>query len=308
MANGNPPPYGIIAQALRAGEVVPFLGAGASAVYRPEDDRDGWNHTKLYLPFGAELALRKLAPDANFPQPDLASNLGLVASYYEHVEGDRPSLNLALRQTFCRDYQPGTIHRLLAQIDQPLLVVTTNYDDLIEQAFRNRPFHLVVDRGDKSRVWVGAADAFEAVKITDLRKALVPEDRPIIYKLHGSIDKKDGAGDRFVITEEDYVDILGRAQTFVPPYLATRMAGSRFLFLGYSLLDWNVRVMLRKLRQPLRAQDDRQLRCWPINKSPGNAERRIWDAHRVNIYDLDIRVFVDELAGNLGITADEPGS
>lgn len=173
MANGDTPPYGIIAQALRVGEVVPFLGAGASAVYRlPEDDR--WDATKAFLPFGAELAQRKLAVDANFPDPNLASNLALVASYYEHVEGDRPSLNFALRETFCREFQPGTIHRLLARIDQPLLIVTTNYDDLIEQAFGNRPFHLVVDRGDKSRVWVAAAGGCAPVKTTDCARRFCP--------------------------------------------------------------------------------------------------------------------------------------
>ena len=60
---------------------------------------------------------------------------------------------MALRETFCREFRPGTIHRLLARIEQPLLIVTTNYDDLIERAFDKRPFHLVVDRGDRSRVW-----------------------------------------------------------------------------------------------------------------------------------------------------------
>lgn len=302
MANGDTPPYGIIAQALRVGEVVPFLGAGASAVYRPDDDQ--WDTNKTYLPFGGELASRKLAVDANFPDANLAADLALVASYYEHVEGDRPSLDLALRETFCRDFEPGTIHSLLARIDQPLLIVTTNYDDLIERAFGNRPYHLVVDRGDKSRVWVAATGGCEPVKTTDLRKALLPEDRPIIYKLHGSVDRDEPTSDSFVITEQDYVDFLGRAQTWVPPYLATRMAKSRFLFLGYSLLDWNVRVMLRKLRQPLRAQDDR-LRSWAINKDPGAAERKIWEAHKVNIYDLDIRVFVDELARAVGIAIDD---
>src|SRR5262245_7341663 len=151
MANGDTPPYGIIAQALRVGEVVPFLGAGASAVYRPEDDQDGWDAGKSYLPFGSELA-RLLATDAQFPDLVSASNLALVASYVEHVAGDRGILNGTLRRAFDRDRTPGEIHRLLAQIDRPLLIVTTNYDDLIEQAFGNKPYYLVVDRGDRTRV------------------------------------------------------------------------------------------------------------------------------------------------------------
>ena len=68
--NGPPqddtPPYGIIAQMLSAGQVVPFLGAGASAVYRPAD-AGKWDSGKDFLPFGSELAER-LARDAAYPE------------------------------------------------------------------------------------------------------------------------------------------------------------------------------------------------------------------------------------------------
>ena len=93
------PPYGIIAQMLSAGQVVPFLGAGASAVYRPKG-AGKWDSGMDFLPFASELAHR-LARDAAYPEdPDRVSNLALVASYYEHVGGDRPGLNLALRNAF----------------------------------------------------------------------------------------------------------------------------------------------------------------------------------------------------------------
>ncbi len=305
--NGPPqddtPPYGIIAQMLRAGQVVPFLGAGASAVYRPAD-AGRWDSGKDFLPFGSELAHR-LARDAAYPEePDTVSDLALVASYYEHVGGDRPSLNFALRQAFSGEYRPGAIHALLARVEQPLLIVTTNYDDLLEQAFSERDYHLVVDRGDKSRVWVAGGHGLEPVRTSNLREALLPADRAIIYKLHGTFDREHTANDSFLITEQDYVDFLGRAQTCVPPYLATRMAQARFLFLGYSLADWNVRIMLRKLRQPAKTQDD-QLRSWAIHKNPGQAERKIWEAHKVNIYDLDLKAFGRELAQELGLDPDE---
>lgn len=303
-AQDDTPPYGIIANALLAGNVVPFLGAGASAIYRP-NDKAKWDQGKDFLPFGPELA-RKLARDAAYPEdPDAVSDLALVASYYEHVEGDRPKLNLALRQVFSREYRPGTIHTLLARVDQPLLMVTTNYDDLIERAFMDRAYHLVIDRGDKNRVWVVRDDGLEPVKSSELRKALLPDDRPVIYKLHGTVDKDDAKNDSFLITEQDYVDFLGRAQTCVPTYLANRMSDSSFLFLGYSLTDWNVRVMLRKLRRPGKAQDNR-LRSWAVNRNPAPAERKIWEAHKVNIYDLDLKAFVRGLAQALAIDLDEP--
>lgn len=297
------PPYGIIAQMLNAGQVVPFLGAGASAVYRPHGAAR-WDSGVDYLPFGSELAHR-LARDTEYPEnPETVSDLALVASYFEHVQGDRPSLNFALRQAFSGAYRPGAIHALLARVERPMLIITTNYDDLIEQAFAGRDYHLVVDRGDKNRVWVAGPGGLAPYRTSDLRKALLPEDWPIVYKLHGTLDRGDASNDSFLITEQDYVDFLGRAQTCVPPYLANRMSKARFLFLGYSLADWNVRVMLRKLRHPSAIKGD-QLRSWAIHQNPGPAERKIWEAHRVNIYDLDLKAFALELAEKLQLDPDD---
>lgn len=48
------PPYGYIADGLIAGDVVPFFGAAASAVYRPKNEQ--WDVGKPFMPFGEELA------------------------------------------------------------------------------------------------------------------------------------------------------------------------------------------------------------------------------------------------------------
>ena len=78
---------------------------------------------------------------------------------------------------------------------------------------------------------------------------------PILFKMHGSIDRKNRKNDSYLITEEDYVDYLGRDQgNYIPPYINRLMQGKNFLFLGYSLEDWNVRVILRKLLNPDQAR------------------------------------------------------
>lgn len=51
-------------------------------------------------------------------------------------------------------------------------------------------------------------------------------------------------------------------------------------------------------------QDD-QLSSWAINKNARAAERRIREAHSVNIHDLDIRLFVEEVGHAVGIEIDE---
>lgn len=139
------PPYGIIANQLKQGNVIPFLGAGASLSGRPVDGK--WDGTTApFLPSAKELANR-LAEDCSLPSNDPydCDDLAKVSSYYAEVSADRAALRSALHQTLDRDYHIGAIHRFLADIDVPLLIVTTNYDDLIERAFRakGKPYHLV---------------------------------------------------------------------------------------------------------------------------------------------------------------------
>ena len=74
-----------------------------------------------------------------------------VASYFEHVELDRPGLRDYLRPVFNCDYTLNKLHHTLARVarHKPLLIITTNYDDMIERAFLTAqpeplPYHLVV--------------------------------------------------------------------------------------------------------------------------------------------------------------------
>ena len=86
--------------------------------------------------------------------------------------------------------------------------------------------------------------------------------RPVIFKMHGSIDKSNTGNDSYLITEEDYIDFLGRpGGSYVPPYLSGLMQGKDFLLLGYSLEGWNVRVILRKL---MKAAKSGEVRFWAI--------------------------------------------
>lgn len=299
MAGCDDVPFDIIAGALEAGIVVPFLGAAASAIYRPPGV-SGWEPGRPYYPFGKELA-KDLASRGRFPDDARAGDLALVASYYVYRHGDRRLLNQHLRNSLDIPCRPGLLHRLLAAIPKPLLYVTTNYDDLIEQALSKRDYHLVVDRGEKARVWVARRQGrLREVKAGALREELQPDDIPIVYKLHGCLDRQDPANDSFLITEQDYVDFLGRGATLIPSYLQERMTRMSFLFLGYSLVDWNVRVLLRKLSQPLRRQGE-DIRSWSITVEPGLADSFIWSRHGVEMYDCDLNLFTKELAKRLKV-------
>ena len=62
------PPYGEIADSLKKGEVIPFLGAGVNFGKRPAGAH--WDpQAATFLPSGAELS-RFLAQKSNFPSTD----------------------------------------------------------------------------------------------------------------------------------------------------------------------------------------------------------------------------------------------
>jgi hypothetical protein len=313
------PPYGVLWKELKEGQIVAFLGAGASLSGRPPEA--AWQEQDSpYPPKGSELA-GLLADEACFPSTSDTDrrDLAKVASYFE-ATNDRALLRDRLRQVFVRPHAPGVIHQFLAATKTPLLIVTTNYDNLIEQAFEavGRPYHLVMHVSDQkehaaSVLWwkpgAGEPEAHPPVRLP-----LSLTDTPIIYKMHGGVSRKSERWDNFVITEEDYMDFLSRmtAQGAIPARFMMEFRRKRFLFLGYALGDWNLRVILRSLRSALSnaaldlaggpptvfqvdpgAGETR--RSWSIQLRPSELERWLWEKRQVSIYDLRIEDFVARL-------------
>lgn len=308
------PPYGIIWNHLKKSEVIPFLGAGASLSGRPPNaDWDAKSTT--FLPTGAELA-RRLAAEAEFPGDEAErDDLSRVASYYQESI-DRPGLVGRLREVFDKDYQPGQIHEFLADLASPVLIVTTNYDDLIEKALtrKKKPYHLIVHPADRkdlaaSVLWWKPGEA-EPTPHPPAKLPLSLTDTTIIYKMHGSVDRQQKTWDSFVITEEDYVEFLARmtGQSAIPARFMALFRKCRFLFLGYGLRDWNLRVILKNLKTTLPrpeaevvdAEPDAPLpqeglRSWAIQRRPSELEQMLWQARKVSIYDMEIDAFVAKM-------------
>ena len=198
-----------------------------------------------------------------------------------------------------------------AAIETIPLYVTTNYDDLLERALEPRRPHILVDcldRGLTVRTRDGAHALIDRTG-SDLRNRLTnPETgaptAPILFKMHGSVDRGDRDNDSYLITEEDYVDYLGRDQgRYVPPYIEELMRRKNFLFLGYSLEDWNVPVILRKLLEsmPSGASGGKgeKVRFWAIVRGLSEAEQKVWQSQNLNVYQMDLLTFAERLAQEL---------
>jgi SIR2-like domain len=318
------PPYGAIARAFKNGRVVPFLGAGVN-MGGPQPCVPG-AEAVARLPTGAELS-RSLADLVRFPadsDQDVV-DLAKVASYYVETSGRR-SLREMLHETFNKDYAPCKIHEYLADIKRPLLIVTTNYDDLTERAFeaKGRPYDLVVHPTDRTDMagavlwWKHGSSEPVAEPPNTLPMMERLKTTTVIYKMHGTVvrpwlrgttntapgedDEKPYRDDSYVITEEDYIDFLHRMtlQAAVPTQFMAHFSTRQFLFLGYGLRDWNLRVVLKnlnavlKIQEAVRSEEDDEP-SWAIQYRPSLLEKRLWERRRVDIYNLDVNEFVDQL-------------
>lgn len=306
------PPYGEISDLLNKGGVVPFLGAGVNFGHRLPPDAP-WKHgASAFLPSGSELS-RFLAGKSGFPSQDEHDlvDLAKVTSYFVETSARR-RLRERLREVFDRDFEPCDIHTCLAELRAPLLIVTTNYDDLAERAFRkaNRPFDLVVHPTDRKDVEASVLwwqhDAEDPVAVAPNQLFIDLKTTSVIYKMHGTVDRLRRKWDSYVITEEDYVDFLSRmtGQAAVPALFMRHFRTRPFLFLGYGLRDWNLRVVLKNLRsvlppvvagQAVDEDEDDDLRSWAIQHGPSELEIELWSARRVKVYDVEINEFVRRL-------------
>jgi hypothetical protein len=289
------PPYSLIKDRLYEGQVIPFLGSGASLGKRHPGKLPWVEGQGEHLPIARELA-GYLASKAQFPEGETL-DLAKVAQYFGVVGGRNPLLD-DLHSIFDHDYPITSLHSFLAEIPKPLLIVTTNYDDLIERAFEGRRYDVVVQTterefGDQLLWWPHGETQPRRVNPNKLDIDL--KEVTVVYKIHGAVDRRDRARDQYVITEDDYIKFLSRMtrNKAIPAIFAEPFQTRHFLFLGYSLGDWNLRVVLNGMERDLRQRG--YITSWAIQLNPSLLEQRLWQQREVDMYNMMLEDFVTKL-------------
>jgi hypothetical protein len=298
--------FRLVASRMLDGYVIPFLGAGANLVQRPETAR--FRPGGEFLPDGNELA-GFLAGKSFYPETS-EQDLLHVSQYVDAMLGEKV-LYQHLRKLFNADYPPNSLHRLLATLPPLLacskrypLIITTNYDDALERAFTDngQKFDLVwyeAKHGEPWRKFLHAPPDGEAIAIDNPNEylALSLETRSVILKLHGAVNRQDAKLDSYVITENNYIDYLSRREIALPMTLKEHMADCHFLFLGYSMRDWNLRVILNQIwdEEPLDVQS------WAVQKAhaerkQNEIEEKLWhDRGNIDVVQLPLSDYVARL-------------
>jgi hypothetical protein len=308
-----------IAFHLGRGSVVSALGPGANAV-----DRDGpWQHGAGSLPDAAELASHLAR---SFSVAAATDDLARVSQHVSLTEG-KMDLYRTLRELLVKaECEPSSVHRFTARLPGRLrdlgreryqLVVTTNYDAALEHAFDaiHEPYDLVVfvaagdHRGRFVHVpwWDREGRGPRPITMPNEYVELPIDEegtleRTVIVKLHGGgVDLGPGGPhlrDNFVITEDDYIGYLTQSPvaSLIPLQILNKLRESHFLFLGYRMRDWTLRVFLQRI------WGDQQVeaRSWAL-EDPGVdvVDRELWDHFGVHVLEQPVLEFLNELEGEL---------
>jgi hypothetical protein len=213
------------------GNVTPVLGAGASA---------------SVLGTGADLA-KAWAGDIGYHAIESDGNLAAVAQYVA-TTGDRASPGEWLNERFSKELENFTVADLESEHDPYLFLpkhkfpmwLTTNYDDLIQRALnaRGKVAHIGCSKWQPPDVfWDRAAYDLTGFEPTD--------KDPLVFYVHGRYEDATS----MVVTEADYLLFLEQMASLadvLPPVVESAIASTSLLFIGYSMRDINLQLLLRR--------------------------------------------------------------
>jgi DNA-binding SARP family transcriptional activator len=293
---------GDVVRAALAGRLVLVLGASLDTPSELEEDR---------LPDPADV-LAHLVKSFDCP-PEHARDLARVAEYIALTAGVGPLYD-ELHMLFDRDITPSPIQTELAELEAQLrargaphqLIITTGFHQLLERAFEQAGCkfdvvtYLALGRHHGKFVHATAEGAAILVDAPYAYTELSLERRSVILKIHGSIDRRPGREwESFVVSEDDYISHLAHADLAVslPVTLAARLRRSHFLFLGYPLKEWSLRVFLHRVW----GREKVAYRSWAIGPNPDSIEQELWRQRGIDIFDAPLDTYVARLRSRIEI-------
>lgn len=202
-----------LVEAVRERRAILFVGAGLSmSVGLPS-----WQEFIDHL--GRELGLQ--AEDVLGPN----TSYHTLAEYYRIEQGSIGPLRSWMDRQWKiseENVRKSRLHELIVSLDFPI-IYTTNYDRNIEVAFEIY-----------GRDYVKVANARDIAKIR--------EGVTQVVKFHGDFDEDDS----LVIAETDYFNRLAFDAPLDLKFRADAL-GKTVLFIGYSMTDLNIRLLLHNL-------------------------------------------------------------
>jgi NAD-dependent SIR2 family protein deacetylase len=204
-----------IFELIRKEQVILWIGSGFSIAGGYPSGRD----------------LSALIYDTLLPEEraQIGSNLSLTELTEQFVRlrsNSKKELFAMLQKVFSKPPVTGKWHELLSHIPHIKTIITTNYDQLFERAYRK--------------------DIHTILTAPDLAQA---DHRTELFKIHGDINDPES----IIITKSDYRNFFYQnvQHSLVWAAIKARIANKVVVFIGYDLEDDNVLNMFREVFEQL---------------------------------------------------------
>ena len=281
-------------KALLAGRLVDALGFVASAS-RMSSGKDS-------LPGSVDVAAH-LARVFDYPSEALGATWPRVAEYVALSQRARGRCTTSCMRSSIGTARPARPIRLShswrlssAHVDapRPPNPAATNFDQLLEQAFRGRrrqghrrrPLSRAGPSPRQVPPNLQADGQSTVVEVPERvhRSVARPHGRSCSRSTAESIWAPNASGKSSVVSEDDYIDYLAQADIFVvlPVTLAAKRRRSHFLFLGYPVDEWSLRVFLHRLF----GREKVAYRSWAVVPRADEIEQELWRQRGIDTFGL----------------------
>ncbi|MBV4429616.1 SIR2 family protein [Clostridium tyrobutyricum] len=146
-----------------------------------------------------------------------------IPQYYYNMRGFKDYYDI-INKVFNKNYNPNKIHELIFRL-APQHIITTNYDNLIEQEKEKQGLLYDVVCEDKDLPYT-------------------PNGK-LIIKMHGDLKRKN-----IVLKEEDY---LSYEENFrlIETFIKSLFVNHTVVFIGYSLGDYDLKLIINNVKSIL---------------------------------------------------------
>lgn len=304
--SNNKTNYTALTDRIQRGEIVLFIGSNLMQA-------DGQNTTEEKLL--ADLLAKKVG------YSKFNGSLSSIAELYQMLpEFGRKSLLNEL-DTALPSYNPDIsleqaqntscikFYESLAKIEAPLVLISSVYDNLLEQTFlkagkKFAELSSIINRSDDydiGHVMVRYSDSYsdsdsnsqskkpenkspEKTYIEEelSRLRLLEEGYSLIYKIRGTSAQSDA----LTLAESNYFTFARYGKKIIPAYLARQFRDRGFLFLGFSPKNWEDRLLVNTL---LKKRQHSPEPCYTIGTTLDKMEAAYWDSCNVKEYQANLQ-------------------
>lgn len=181
-----------------------------------------------------------------------------IAQMYYNERGPKEYLDRVRSILNFKNAQPNNIHRQIFKL-KPLHIITTNYDNLLEQVVNDSSLFYAPVKSDKEFPYSSGSK--------------------LLVKIHG--DLEDG---NIILKEDDYIK-YEKEHPLMKTLLESVFSMNLVLFIGYSLSDMNLKIILQHVRDIL-GNDFQQAYLLSTDEEMSSAQRNYFEKYGVKVLNF----------------------